>query len=428
MWRGAYAMQLLDLRTLPDKRLEDVRRQLSLYEQLSEDEGIHGLIEKAARLFNNPVTLLDPDLRLITRVVTKEDPLSLCHSLTLEGVCCDTCSFCFADEEIRRTVESASGAIYFEGQKPPSPARIFAKVGWGGRILAYLLVFECRGDLNTRSDLELADTLAKVISIVMRQRSAVTLFEEGEIGALLASILSGQQINRTMIEQRTAEAHLPGNTWYQMLYLPSMQGGQEFFGMDYFAKQLAERGRKPHYLFKDGAYLLIFKETDALAFRGLDVHLTAILKELKLQAALSERFSNLDELLRQLEICAKVYDFARVRDQKSQLHHLRSHIVGMLMCGYLESNDTSLIHPDIQLLSDYDLENNSQLLLSWVTYLKAHKHLINAAELLGIHKNTLVYRVKKIHELTVSIGDENDSISYQLLSYEKVMSTDRIIR
>ncbi len=51
-------------------------------------------------------------------------------------------------------------------------------------------------------------------------------------------------------------------------------------------------------------------------------------------------------------------------------------------------------------ISDYDIENNSNLILTLRTYLKFDCDLIKTAEHLSQHKNSIRYRLDKIHALT----------------------------
>lgn len=413
-------MPLLDLQNLPDARLHDLERQLELYEQLTRDEGIHGLLQHAATVFKSPVILLDPDLRLITRASVDPNHPSICNSLATTGACRSNCRACFTDMEMRRTIDSSTSAVYLDACQFSSIPRILSKVTYGDRLLAYLLIFVCQDKVHIEAELELANTLAKVVSIVMRQRPVVTLFEEGEVGAFLAAILSGQQLSEALIEERQSQLLEGEAQVFSLLYLPSQQRHNEFFSIDYFAKQLEERVHKPHYLFKDGTYLLIFQADDHMELRGLAEVVAEILGRANLQATLGERFYSLVDLPHQLEVCELVHDYAQTRDQGSHLHRLGNHFMGMVMSGKLSASDTRLIHPDIKLLHSYDEENNASLLATWIAYLKAHKHLLNAAESLGIHKNTLVYRLKRISEMTVSLNDDSEDISYQLLSNEKI--------
>ena len=51
-------------------------------------------------------------------------------------------------------------------------------------------------------------------------------------------------------------------------------------------------------------------------------------------------------------------------------------------------------------LSDYDREHGSELLVTLGTYVRAHFNLTKSAEILTVHPNTVVYRLRRIRELS----------------------------
>ena len=65
---------------------------------------------------------------------------------------------------------------------------------------------------------------------------------------------------------------------------------------------------------------------------------------------------------------------------------------------------------------DYDLENNTKLLLTLEVYLKHNKSLKLAADELFIHRSTLTYRLDSIKKLTNMNLDDADERLHILLS------------
>lgn len=416
-------MAILDLHNLPDKRLYEVSRQLNLYQQLSEDEGVHALIRHASELFKSPVALLDPKFRLITKATPDGIRKPECISLNVKGVCaCDGVS-CFKNSRIKDMVDRSNEPIYVADPDGSTPARIMWKVAVNGRVLAYFVIFESGVSLDEISEIHLASTLADVIGLVLRQRSTLLLLEQGDMGSLLASILSGQFVGQSEINDQLELYNLPQHNHYQMLLIPGVQENHQFLSIDFLAKRFAEVGRLPYFFYRDGSYILLFAEHELAVLRGLEATVIEVLKESSLKASMSERFTALSELNWQLDLCEKLYEHCEAKHAADSVYRLGSHILAMFLSGQLNSSERQLVHPDIKLLFDHDKDNHSELLKTWITYIKEHKHLNRTSELLGIHKNTLIYRVKKIQDMTTSIGQESDDIFYQLYSYEQLTQT-----
>jgi DNA-binding PucR family transcriptional regulator len=71
-------------------------------------------------------------------------------------------------------------------------------------------------------------------------------------------------------------------------------------------------------------------------------------------------------------------------------------------------------HPALYILRQYDKINNTELYVTLNTYLEHKKNLRTTAEALFIHRNTLVYRINRIHQLTeLDLGSVN--VLYSLM-------------
>ena len=71
-----------------------------------------------------------------------------------------------------------------------------------------------------------------------------------------------------------------------------------------------------------------------------------------------------------------------------------------------DSVSRSLCSPDAELLLAHDNENGTELFGTYLAFLLNDRNLVRTAKELNIHRNTLVYRIEKIHELIHT--DEED--------------------
>lgn len=75
-----------------------------------------------------------------------------------------------------------------------------------------------------------------------------------------------------------------------------------------------------------------------------------------------------------------------------------------------------LLHPAVDILSNHDVRNESELLKTLDVYLQQGMNQISTAQELYIHRNTLKYRLKKIEELTHIDFDDPEEKLYLSLS------------
>lgn len=82
--------------------------------------------------------------------------------------------------------------------------------------------------------------------------------------------------------------------------------------------------------------------------------------------------------------------------------------------GYFGSN---MAHPALEKLKEYDEKHGGELYETLYQFLRHERSLIESAKALNIHRNSLIYRVEKIRQLTDIDLDDPDIREYILLSY-----------
>lgn len=81
-----------------------------------------------------------------------------------------------------------------------------------------------------------------------------------------------------------------------------------------------------------------------------------------------------------------------------------------------------MLHPSIRILKEYDQQNKTELYDSLKVFCECAENQSHAAEMLHIHRTTMVYRLHRIEELT-SIDFQNVQVmnhiflSFQLAEY-----------
>ncbi|MBO4831329.1 MAG: helix-turn-helix domain-containing protein [Oscillospiraceae bacterium] len=82
------------------------------------------------------------------------------------------------------------------------------------------------------------------------------------------------------------------------------------------------------------------------------------------------------------------------------------------------------LHPKLMELMEYDENHNSALTESLYVYLRCLRNITNAAEALHLHRNTLIYHLKRIEEiLGIQLSDRDVllhfEMSFRFLEYDK---------
>lgn len=83
-----------------------------------------------------------------------------------------------------------------------------------------------------------------------------------------------------------------------------------------------------------------------------------------------------------------------------------------------EQTGAWLAHPALQTLRNYDAENGTDFCSTFAAYLRCERSLTATAQALDIHRNTLLYRIGRIQELTGLETDDAKLRFHLLLSFE----------
>ena len=105
---------------------------------------------------------------------------------------------------------------------------------------------------------------------------------------------------------------------------------------------------------------------------------------------------NLPTYYKQTEIAAHLAAATGVSTVRCDYY---DYAVDDMLLAPLTDKSAHSCHPDIRMLRTYDAANNTEYLQTLRTFLRHERSIVNTAQELFIHRNTLVYRIKKINEL-----------------------------
>ena len=77
----------------------------------------------------------------------------------------------------------------------------------------------------------------------------------------------------------------------------------------------------------------------------------------------------------------------------------------------------NMAHPALEKLKEYDAKHGGELYKTLYYFLRHERSLIDSSRALNIHRNSLIYRIDKIRQLTDVDLDDADIREYLLFSY-----------
>ncbi len=147
-------------------------------------------------------------------------------------------------------------------------------------------------------------------------------------------------------------------------------------------------------------------------------------KEGGLYAGMSNHFSDITGLSSYYKQALRAIELgASESDAPGLYRYCRYYMQHIINIFSQKSEVSAFCYPKLQVLLDYDKENGTELAYSLYMYLICERNSIAASEAMFIHRNTLLYRLKKIDSVVDIDYDNYDERRYLIISYEMIMNT-----
>ncbi|MFZ3150599.1 MAG: helix-turn-helix domain-containing protein [Anaerolineaceae bacterium] len=140
--------------------------------------------------------------------------------------------------------------------------------------------------------------------------------------------------------------------------------------------------------------------------------LAKLLKEGSYVAGVSMPFSDYKELPVAFKQAEVAMSFS---NRDSAINWCTDHAWGYMLSEFVQDfKSEGMLHPAIETLEKYDLKNGSELLKTLHTYLLNERSVIETANELFIHRNSLRYRLEQINNL-IHVDLDNPEVRLYLL-------------
>ena len=141
----------------------------------------------------------------------------------------------------------------------------------------------------------------------------------------------------------------------------------------------------------------------------------------------SEPFSDLKLLINHLHACRRTVDLAQFDGSEKPIVFVANY---KMPIAYLVlkrmPNGMSLYHPAFDLIHEYDRKNETQYFETLKVYLLNEMSYQKTAEKLFIHKNTVIYRIRRMEELfRLNLKDCRVITALYLSFFEDYRRSDR---
>ena len=268
-----------------------------------------------------------------------------------------------------------------------------------GELIGWFVAMEA-GEFHRESRMQLSEAFCHLLDFWFKINESALLFSPQS--SLFINILDGKETDLATIHYKQEGIGWEGNPEMQLFVVDPAASTP--LDIQYLQKALSS-SFSAVYCFRYAADILIIVNYSRISRDEFSVQLASALKKRKTFCGSSFCFRELRELAtyyRQAELALRYGDHI-----PGTINHCEDFTLEYIRQQINESLTVSILSPVLDTLKQYDASAGTEYYKTLGVYLLNERDQTKAADILCVHRNTLIYRIKKI-ESVISI-DLNDS-------------------
>lgn len=385
----------------------------ALLNSLVQGKGVDQIIRSGAEILGKSISLVDYTGKLIT----SSDPISIgSPPLTPEGYLKQENYSVFRSHHLTKKINESAIPLLVDLTEEGFPRMVVGKIVIKNKIVGHLSAIEGTQPFK-EDDIEIIKSLIDVVTSEIQKNNYYLLMAGLESEYLILDLLQENDDRPTSIEDRIRAMKWDGYNDFSVVSIHVPRNDDAFFFVEYLRTQLG-------YIFPFSRSVYHNEHVILILYKDHIVHsvkrkLSPILKENGLTAGISMDFASLIELKRhneQAEFAAGMGKFLQKAD--CVFLYEEWYIYYLLSIINRHANLKDFCHPGITKLIKYDKENATDYYQTLYEYLIGSANIVQVAQKLFIHRNTLYHRIKRIAEITGVDLDNGEYYLELLLSYK----------
>lgn len=386
----------------------------SLLEILFFEGGIQAMVEKVYLAFQNPIYVFDADFKLIAH--TGDDSIEEQGRAIIENGRLTEEDFKILNKTYK----------YSRLQQNEYPIRSIHPVCGFEQLLCAIdtkkemghIVINGTNHNFTETDLQMMYLLKKAIDQQMKKDEFIRNNRGFNYEYFLRDLLDGKIATGKQFNNRLNYVNSEFSGTLYCMVVETARSSQTLNTM-HIRNVFETQFPGTRTLMYNGAIILLFSTKEA-SFQPKDFSLlNKICEEQGIYAGMGNSFRNITSLADYYKQGLRSIELGICQKNSPGLFLYRDYYLAHIsnIFAQKESADT-FCHPQLKLLLEYDAGHNTNLAHILYTYLICERNMNSAAQVLYIHRNTLVYRLKKINSLITIDYEDYLERQHIILSYE----------
>lgn len=373
--------------------------EFDLQQSIPERKDIQYLLEISDPIFENGITIMDSDFKIIARspyfltAVNSDDDLDEFGNLSIEQV------NLFKNDTLYQQVQDKKevfiypqGLIHF---------KVLCKnIFWNDQFIFRIVIHDHNRPFRD-SDFLLLDHLAPYISQVLEYYSPLHPIGHRYLLSLFQNIIMGNAYSRTELNKELIKIGWSNDNVYCVAYIQPSSQDRHIATLTYFSNVIMRDFKKTFSFIHDSNIVVIINkyhlvESEAEFFAKI----VYFIREGNFRAGFSDFFVGLDNLKAYCREAEIALELGTEYNPSIWVHRFSDYVFTHILTKITTDLPTELlVSPILSRLESYDRENGTDLLNTLQVYVNNRLNAVQTAKDLFIHRSTMTYRLERIKEI-----------------------------
>lgn len=296
---------------------------------------------------------------------------------------------------------------------------LYAGITIENKTIGYLII-PCHKRLLNKEDIQIAELLSNVLSLKMQNSRFVNNSEGIIYEYFISDLLDGNITNPKVIEERLrCIKWILHDNIYVMTLHKKQNWNKSLLDICNLVTNLIYGSKA--IVYNNYVVAIISRKKKEFPNKNDLKCLIELLESNEMYGGISCSFSNLSDVCKYLKQSLKSIELGVSMNKKKFLFSYEDYSIYHLMSIFSTYEDLKdFCHPAIFTLVEYDNRYNDRLMESLGAYLNNSTNIEKASNAIGIHRNTMASRIKKIEGI-INLNIHDDNILFHLFFSYKVL-------
>lgn len=386
------------------------------------EQGLQYFVDVAYHVFGNPMFIIDNShkyLAVSAGILTDNVLLSKENQ---EGYISEQGLSFIRQAKIDEQIRSNNSPVYFTNPLHGKGMLVDA-ITINNIEVGHVMLYEQDHPFQEFDSIMLHRT-SRIISMELQKNSFITMNKGFMYSYFLADLLDNPETNYSSVIERLSILNYDLKEKQYIIVIPSRSYCNTNTRLDVIVEQLHKLLPNSIYVIYENTIVVLISryQKDGISEYEYD-RLLNFLESNHLTAGLSNEFYHLKDARSYYKQAQKAVELGQKLHPQHAIHQYSENYLYHIfeMCEPLE-NLNHFIHPGLLRLREYDVKHNTDLIETLTEYLHSPGQPGLVSKRLHIHKNTLLYRMEKIREITdcpIENGDDylKFGLSLEIMKY-----------